>query len=308
MRTLKACAARTSVATLLAAVACACGEPTAAATVADSVASADTAVDACAKFATAPGGNCCASGQFWDSSAGQCSPVGPPVCASIAVASPATCVPRWCFDWRDDGDQVCQANSEGCFQRGRVCAAAELGAAGLAGTAKHGSGPCLPAGLTSAPTASESEAPDWMPTVPALSPLEATETQSFCAANTSLDVAPCAVGPCGAATMPDPDQASGCRAVGVPWVCPPGFIVVSPATAAKPAVCTPDPGLCPSTGFGDLAALPNAVFVDGSAAVAGKGTVDAPYKSLNSAVIAAPEGATIVVAAGTYSGGVDLTK
>ena len=108
--------------------------------------------------------------------------------------------------------------------------------------------------------------------------------------------------------MPDPDQASGCRSVGVPWVCPPGFIVVSPATATKPAVCTPDPALCPSTGFGELAALPNAVFVDSSAVAGGKGTVDAPFKSLNSAVTAAPEGATIVVAAGTYSGGVDLTK
>ncbi len=102
--------------------------------------------------------------------------------------------------------------------------------------------------------------------------------------------------------------AGECQAVGVPWSCPPGFVVTKAATDALPAACAPDPAACPQSGFGSLAAKSDWLFVDSQAPAGGDGSAAAPLASLAVALTKATVGQTVLLAAGTYTGGLEITK
>jgi len=253
-----------------------------------------------------PGGGCCPTGRFWDGPSAACAAVGPPECASQAVEHPEQCVPRWCLVWRTEAGDSCDAGDADCLPANATCTAQERAAACLAGTVAHGSGGCIPAGLASA-------GPAWgdglaAPVgVAAPTPVAATEAQSFCDATPFEGVKPCEPGPCGPATMPAATGAT-CQPVGVPWTCPPGFIVVAPANQAAPANCAPDPAPCPGSGYGSLAGQADWLFVDSSAPPGGDGSASAPLAQLQTALNKAKAGQTVLLAAGTYKGGMDITK
>lgn len=113
-------------------------------------------------------------------------------------------------------------------------------------------------------------------------------------------------------SLPD---AALCAHVGVPWAsryCPPGFVVDKQASVPAGALppCLPDPGACGEDVYGDptLSDSDGTRFVDAANGNDSQpGTRSAPYKTLGAAVAATPVSGTVVLAAGTYAGGVALT-
>jgi len=69
--------------------------------------------------------SCCPGGHFYDFENDSCLPAGPPECAAQIFDSPQSCVPRWCWDLRDDDNKPCATATAGCFAAGRRCTEAE---------------------------------------------------------------------------------------------------------------------------------------------------------------------------------------
>jgi len=106
---------------------------------------------------------------------------------------------------------------------------------------------------------------------------------------------------CGAGAMPDPDAPDTCMPVGVPWLCPPGFITKpGPELVDDLRDCVPDPKDCGDDPFGGVKEGPKVVFVDASATPGGDGSRAKPYVSLSKAVTESSSGGTVAIAAGVY--------
>ncbi len=106
---------------------------------------------------------------------------------------------------------------------------------------------------------------------------------------------------CPAGAVPSPDVAGECEPAPGPNHCPRGFVPAKEPTAeGAPAPCKPDPDDCGTDPFGAAPDAGDVVYVDGSAAAAGDGTMAAPFTTIGEAVSAAADGGTVLAAAGKY--------
>lgn len=265
-----------------------------------------TDASACPGLAQMPGGGCCPAHKVWLANEVTCAAVGPPECASLVVTAAERCIPRWCADWRDSDGQPCaDRDSAYCGPAARACTAAELVAGGgcLAGTTPGVAGSCAPP-----PTFAAHSAPaDLLAQLPAPATPAAPR---WCTDGPTAPPRDCLVGEtgCPVGQEPDPAKPGSCRPLqGTDLVCPKGFVAKPTAGPALPD-CAPDPADCGDDPFGGVAEGPNAVFVDAAFTGASAGTRVAPYSSLAQAIEAAPAGATVAVARGTYPGGLQLAK
>ena len=295
---------------LLVAVGIACtgpatGEPAGAAS--DGTNSGDSGT-MCIAARTRPGGGCCATGTFYDASTDTCAPVGPPSCAAGGLDAIADCVPRWCWNAQNDRGGACDpATDPSCPLIGRPCTADELAAdAGCpAGMWPAADGNCIPAGLSSDATSGVDGAPPPLrapPGVPPLTPLPTLLNTRFCADPATGDAHVCADGQsaCPPGQMPGASPPHTFIPVGVPWLCPPGFVVDDPAPSdGGLPTCKPDPADCGTDPFGGVQQAADHVFVDASAPPGGNGTRAKPFASLQSAKII--PGGILAIAAGTYT-------
>lgn len=270
---------------------------------------ADHDANACDAEARRPGGGCCAAGSFYHADTDACLAVGPPECAAQVFAEPAACVPRWCWDWRDDGDVACGAGALDCLPVGRRCSAEEL-AAGVGCPA--GSGPasmaqpseCVPAGLlATSPWHVDDEAAP-----PPLAALPASAPPRWCLK--SGLATPCAAPSAGCPAGEGPAAEQACAPAGLPWVCPPGFVVdaKAPAEPTGLAVCAPDPAACGAGPWSQNLPTSGVLYVDPSAGAGGDGSAANPLSSLGAAVAAAQSGQTVALAAGTFAGALQVGK
>jgi len=252
---------------------------------------------------------CCPTGQAVDVDSGACAAVGPPACAEVALTKPAQCVPRWCWDLRDDADEHCATLGLRCRPVGRACTASELadGDGCPAGETPDADGTCTTAGLL-ATSAWATKGADPFAPPPPLPDLPADEAPRWClvddqARRCPADAAGCAVGEA-------PGKDGACLPAGVPWLCPPGFVPApdGTATAASPPPCTPDPADCGSGVW--PADLPDkgVLYVDVAAQSGGDGSATKPFSGIGPALKAASSGATIALAAGAYKEALYLAK
>ena len=262
-------------------------------------------------------GACCPVGHFADDQAGHCLAVGPPECAQNLVADPLACVPRWCSRHLDADGASCDPNAAGCELTGERCTADELAAGSgcPAGSFPSASGQdCLLAGL---PSQGQVVDGDLLPPlqasagVPELAPLPPPEQTRFCGGGaTPTRLCGADEAGCGPGKMPDPDAAESCIPVGAPWLCPPGFVGDPAATPAPGGgtLCKPDPADCGDDPFAGITDGPGHVFVEALAAAGGDGTRAKPLKTLAAAIKAAGAGGTVVLAAGTYPAGLQISQ
>jgi len=171
---------------------------------------------------------------------------------------------------------------------------------------------CRPAGLLLhhlAPVFKEGVAPALLDhtTLHDVTPLPEIAGTRFCA-DPSGSVRRCQTGGSNCAAGQMPNLASGCQSVGVPWICPPGFVVDDTAALAPGDLfrCAPDPADCGGDPFGGVQPGPGRFFVRASAAAGGNGSRDAPFRQLKDAIKAAGSGDLIALAAGAYSGPLKL--
>lgn len=103
---------------------------------------------------------------------------------------------------------------------------------------------------------------------------------------------------------------SDCVPVGVPWICPSGFVQAATPTAPGRTVpsCTPDPDDCGTDEYGGVSEAPTARFVNGAAAKGGDGSRAKPFVTIAEGVAAAPAGGAVAIAAGTYVENIQITK
>lgn len=269
-------------------------------------------------------GGCCPAGHAWLNEVGKCVRMGPLACAD-AVGDPAGCTPRWCGDWRDEEGAPCDATQFGCWLKGRPCTTDELATGGgcRAGWWPDPSagGSCHPVGRSAAskdaPALDEVglvEIPDLPePTTITWCWNAATQAGATCqigSAGCRLTPRPCTdherrtKAGCSAGMWPDPT--GDCVAPGVDWTCPPGFVVEGVA-AGDDATCVADPADCGNTPWNGLSG-PGVLHVNAAAKSGGNGKVTAPYNDLKMAIKAAPTGATIAIAAGTYDGAIVIDR
>lgn len=203
-----------------------------------------------------------------------------------------------------------------CATRERSCTAGEVEVGGGC-AAGHWPAPgtgCRPAGLPfeatvvggALPGEGTVLPPAGVPPLVEIPPLGATR---FCLDAVSQQPRLCGVGeqPCAAGQMPDPQEPSQCIAVGVPWICPPGFKATASPTAEDDLPdCVADPDDCGQDPFGGVAEAPGVLFVDASAAAGGDGSRQSPLQDLPAAVAQCVPGGTVAVAAGVYPGSVAL--
>lgn len=291
------------------------------------------AAPTCHAFQEQPNGTCCPAGHFYDKTTGACQQVGPPECAEVAFTAPETCMPRWCWDWQNEEGKACEAWKEGCETAGRACTDAEIaeGKGCPAGTFPESDklGDCAPAGyfpgsgvprgwngeLTTLPPVPPLE--ESIPLgVPPLVPLPAVDDTFFCREGpgaeahfcTEAEMQVCHRGSKG--ELPDPKV---CVYVGVPWpsVCPPGFVVDEAVkiAAGQLAPCQPDPADCGQDAWGDVDDGADVVYVsaDGGSD-SGKGTKDAPVKTIGKALKLVVVDGKVAVAKGVYSESLAVTK
>ena len=103
---------------------------------------------------------------------------------------------------------------------------------------------------------------------------------------------------------------SGCVPMrGAAWLCPPGFSVDSATkqTAGTLPRCAPDPQDCGATPYAPWPAG-DVLHVDAAHAGASDGTAAAPFTTLAAALVVAKPGATVLLAAGTYTAGIELKQ
>ncbi len=93
-----------------------------------------------------------------------------------------------------------------------------------------------------------------------------------------------------------------CRAAGVPWLCPDGFIEgPEPTDPTQLRGCVPDPKRCPTDKWGPSSA-PDVLHVDAAAGLGnGDGSAAKPFPSIGHAWSKVKPGSTILLAEGTYS-------
>lgn len=310
----------------------ACGvehAPSAGPSIAEEVA-ADAGDDAapCHKLAARPGGGCCPAGHVWHYETGLCGRVGPPSCAD-AVAAAGDCVPRWCADWTDAADQPCEPTAVTCWPHGRGCTVTELaaGAGCLPGwwPDPAGDGACAPAGSGPGLVGLAAGGTDDIG-LAAIAPLPDQATPKWCwqvaspvgldcgasAGDCPLSPRPCngpeelAASSCAAGTWPTGDRAL-CGGTALASDCPPGFVATGSAKGAPLAGCVADPADCGQDKWGG-ASGPGVLHVSADAAPGGDGSAAAPFATTMAAVAAAPTGGTIVLAAGTYAGQLDIDR
>lgn len=299
--------------------ACSSPEPQAVAASPGSDASDDVApAPSCHAVRRQPDGLCCTVGTFYDASTASCRGAGPMACRMGSIHEPDACAPRWCFDWLDAKGAPCVAGGGGCQPRVRPCTQQEFDTGGGC-QAGHwpaaADPPCRPAALALETTAIVDEdtglggarPPAGTPPIAALPELLAT---GFCA---DPDGTPrlCAADEegCGAGKMADPDAPGSCTLVGVPWLCPPGFVPAdAPPVADTLTPCVADPADCGTDPFGGVAEGKDVLFVDGAAPAGGVGTRASPLNDLAAAVAQCPAQGTVAIAAGLYSGALKLTS
>lgn len=252
----------------------------------------------------------CLAGEWPGGEGESCIPVGAEIRPRDAL-TPGTAgplppladltTPRWC--WQSDD---CTPFADGCETASRACSRDELaaGAGCPAGTwpSPAAQGACVVTGSV-ASGASEVDTeldPTQLPEIPPLgSPRWCWDTlPDGCEPFTEgCELAPRVCGPgesgCPAGEVPDgPD----CRPAGGETGCPEGFL------PDESTGCAPDPAAC---GTDPWPAAPDGapvVFVDAAAPAAGAdGTQATPYATLAAAIDAAPEGAYLLLAAGTYN-------
>lgn len=266
----------------------------------------DTAAECPAPRRT-PGADCCPPGSFYEFGIGTCQPVGPTACEALLFSDPLQCRPRWCGTWgAETGCANGQPNS-GCWLDGDACFGDTPGCeAGW--WPDPDTAVCRPAGLpgTPAPAAGD-PAPPLSSPVGVASPLSfaAVGASHFCAHDGHATLCPAQDAHCGPGAMPaGGDDTAPCMPVGVPWSCPPGFVVdpAAPGSANGAVACKADPAECGPAPFGNLTSGQVSLFVDPEAPGGGDGSLKAPLRSLAEAVNKAPAGAEIVLAAGTYAG------
>jgi len=268
-------------------------------------------------------GGCCQQGHRYEFAVDACVAVGPAECAATVLEEGHVCVPSWCWDWQSDEDgSTCAAWSEDCWPVGRRCTPQEIAAgAGCKAGWWPAPGPsvgettCVPAGEVASAADSVVVDDDGLPTrsdkVPtppswchgaAGGGVGCTEKESEC----PLRSIPCPpaldddVQHCQAGQAPIGDK---CEPAGVPWTCPPGFIVdaAEPVPKGELSVCKPDPADCGDGPWGPLVDDGKTIFVDDSAATGGDGSIAKPFLDLAAVVASAPAGWTIAIAGGTYT-------
>ncbi len=280
-------------------------------------------------------GACCPAGHFYDFSANSCVAVGPPECAALAFGQAESCVPRWCWHGESDNGGACDpVAQDDCPMVGRLCTADELvaGAGCGAGTGPdpHNPDACLPAGsfpgsgvpadwdgdpltLPAVPSVGDG-APGNAPPVTALTDIEDT---FFCRNDLASDAhfcSPAEMEICKRGTDGALPPADRCVHVGVPWpsrFCPPGFVVdtAAPVGAGLLPPCKPDPADCPAGEYAGASAGDADVFVHGTSGDdTWPGTMAKPVKTIGKALLIAPVAGVVVVAPGTYSESVVISK
>ena len=282
-----------------------------------------------------PDDSCCPLGHFYLHADNECVAVGPPECADAAFSDPAGCVPRWCWSGESESGGGCDpVIDDDCRVIGRLCTPDELatGAGCGAGEApdSDASGSCVPTGFF----AGSGVPKDWdgdaatlppvppldetiPPGVPPLTPLPDVEDTFFCRDEATAEPHFCSeaeTAVCQRAadgSLPDPDR---CVYVGVPWAsryCPPGFVVDSAAKVddGQLPACKPDPADCPDGEYAGLGASAANVFVHVTKGDdTWPGTMAKPVKTIGKALLIAPVAGVVVVAPGTYSESVVISK
>jgi len=141
-----------------------------------------------------------------------------------------------------------------------------------------------------------SDTPGAFPMLPAPPPSVVSDTR-FCSDSGSVGICAPDRSECGKGKM---KMSFGCAAVGTPIGCPDGFISGEPGAAVG---CVVDEGICASTPYRKGPKTNGSpVHVAASAAAGGDGSPAAPFSKLEAALKAAPTGALIRVAKGTYDG------
>jgi len=214
---------------------------------------------------------------------------------------PQGCHPRWCLT--ESVGPACAATDTSCGPTARACTAQEIAAGKgcLAGQYPDSSGTCRPAGLwaddalRSAPAVPELGDLDLA--YPQPGPLPPADETWFCGAHDGQLPRLCrSVDPDCTAT-PTP---TGCVRAGVPWVCPPGFLPQGPLSPSSGlAACQPDAADCGSAPYPTVSG-PKVLYVDPKAPPGGDGTQAKPWSSLQVAANTAPQGATLLLAAGDH--------
>ena len=246
-------------------------------------------------------GSCCPAGHFYDPMSAACTPIGPRACRQMALDALDDCLPRWCWDGRDDAGDACALPAVACHPVGRRCTddevVASMGCA--AGTWPDGPGSdCVTAGAETLPAAT-----------PPVTPLPVLAETRFCADAEGARLCEESEAGCGPGAMPATAGAAGCVDVGVPWLCPPGFLV-DPGDAAPGALpgCLPDPADCGTSTYPSVPSGGPVVYVQKGAKAGGDGSLASPFTSVGLAIAAAPAGATVAIAAGAYSENLVLAK
>ncbi|MSQ83451.1 MAG: DUF1565 domain-containing protein [Myxococcales bacterium] len=90
--------------------------------------------------------------------------------------------------------------------------------------------------------------------------------------------------------------------MGTSLICPSGFVQTPPTEAGALPGCAPDPAACGSDAFGGVAEGQHVAFVDGAFGGSSTGSRAAPFVTIGQAIANLPQGGTIAVAAGTYTG------
>ena len=149
--------------------------------------------------------------------------------------------------------------------------------------------------------------------MPPLAALPELADTRFCADPAGGSTQICASGElgCGVGKMPDPDAPAVCISVGVPWLCPPGFVVdgaAAPVPGALPP-CIPDPADCGAEPWDVGPATGAVVYVDGAAAAGGDGSKAKPFATITKGIAAASgDQAVVAVAAGVYNEALQFGK
>jgi len=320
---------RVSVVWLIAAavlVSCGPDEVDADGAVAD-VADADDTGPACHPASERSDGSCCYPGTFYAADLGKCLAIGPPECAGVLPHAAGNCMPRWCADLLDEEGASCKADADGCLPVGRLCGANELAAKASCAVGwwpdPTGQGACSPAGLpgqwrqgAGGPGGLDSLPPLVAPAgVPPLDPLPALLATRFCHdkdayVGDGTRICDSGENGCGPGTLSDPADPDACIPVGVPWACPPGFVVDEdvPVPVGELATCKPDPADCGAGPWPPAPPGAPAHHVLASAPMGGDGSAGKPFRNLVEALAAAKAGDAILLAAGTYAGGVSIDR
>ncbi len=273
----------------------------------------EVTTDSCSAAARRPNGSCCQVGAFWDHSVAACRPIGPPECADSVMSTPASCEPRWCPTWQTADGAACQAGDLHCLASGQGCPTGGPDApAGCPAGTWPAQDECVPAGPLQA-SADLTRTGMRVPAgVPELVPLPSLSQTRFCVGEQG-HARLCGSGEatCPPGTMPlpksdsgDPDTpAQGCVPVGVPWSCPPGFVIdATPVTPTTLPACRPDPEDCGQGTWGQVPGGPDVRYVNAAAPPGGDGSAATPWSDLAVALAEAPTGSTLALAAGDYQG------